>query len=240
MKTIDLNCDMGETPGHASGSPDESLLNQVSSANIACGFHAGDPLRMELTVTAALRKGVAIGAHPGLPDLEGFGRQERPISAKEAYRIMLYQIGALHGFVKAAAGKLHHVKPHGALYNMAARDAALAQALAAAIYDFDSNLILYGLAGSELVRAGAAKGLRVASEGFPDRGYQANGMLTPRSYPNSLITHKQTVINQSIILCDKVETLCIHGDRPEAIPFAIAIRQAVEQAGFIVKPPFSS
>ncbi|MGK6352795.1 LamB/YcsF family protein [Parapedobacter sp. DT-150] len=236
MKTIDLNGDVGETPGNQPGSPDEALLTQVSSANIACGFHAGDPQRMEATVAAAMRQGVAIGAHPGLQDLAGLGRVKQAINPAEAYRITLYQIGALHAFVTAAGGRLHHVKPHGALYNMAARDAALAAALASAVHDFDPTLVLYGLAGSELVKAGQAKGLRVAAEGFPDRHYEVDGTLTPRTSPYALITNLQIAINQAIIFSSRVDTLCIHSDGPHALGFATAIRQALEQAGFTIQP----
>ncbi|SEL14348.1 LamB/YcsF family protein [Parapedobacter koreensis] len=239
MITIDLNCDMGETPGNQPGSMDDVLFAYASSANIACGFHAGDPLRMELTVQQALQQGVAIGAHPGLPDLEGFGRQERPISPSEAYQITLYQIGALAAFAKAAGGILHHVKPHGALYNMAARDIHLAEALVAAVHDFDSNLVLYALAGSALVKAAQAKGIRVAAEGFIDRRYEADGSLTPRSRPNALITDMQQAINQSFILLEKVDTLCIHGDSPHATAFAKAVHDAFLQAGIAIKAPFS-
>ncbi len=254
MTTIDLNCDMGETPGKQPGSPDEALLNYVSSANIACGFHAGDPERMQLTIQAALKKGVAIGAHPGLPDLAGFGRQETAISPTEAYQLTIYQIGALHGFAKAAGGRLHHVKPHGALYNMAARDMAIAKALVAAISDFDPTLILYALAGSAMVEAARAKGIRVAAEGFIDRTYQDNGLLTPRKETNALITNIEESIRQSlnIILDQQVttvtnqvirlqaDTLCIHGDSPQALEFAKAVHEAVTLAGITIQPPLTT
>lgn len=239
MTTVDLNCDMGETPGNQPGSPDELLLPYVTSANIACGFHAGDALRMQLTVQTALNHGVAIGAHPGLPDLQGFGRQERPLSAAEVYQITLYQIGALYGFVRAAEGKLHHVKPHGALYNMAARDAKLAAAMVAAIHSFDATLILYALAGSEMVHAAHDRGIAVATEGFIDRTYQANGMLTPRTHPNALITNIQSAIGQSIILSEKVDTLCVHSDGLHAIEMVRTVRQSLLQAGIQIKIPFS-
>jgi len=238
MITVDLNCDMGETPGNQPWPSDELLLPYVTSANIACGFHAGDALRMQLTVQAALDHGVAIGAHPGLPDLQGFGRQERPISAAEVYQITLYQIGALYGFVRAAGGKLHHVKPHGALYNMAARDAELASAMVAAIHDFDATLILYALDGSEMVRAAHNRGIAVATEGFIDRTYQADGMLTPRTHPNALITDVQSAIDQSLILSEKVDTLCVHSDGPHAIEMVRAVRQSLMQAGTLINIPF--
>lgn len=237
MKSIDLNCDMGETPGNQPGSTDEQLLAYVSSANIACGFHAGDAHRMQLTVAKAIEHGVAIGAHPGLPDREGFGRQERPIPAAEVYQLTLYQIGALYGFVRAAGGTLHHVKAHGALYNMAARDSGLADALAAAVCDFDASLVLYALAGSEMVRAARARGLRVATEGFVDRTYQADGTLTPRSHPNALLTDIQHVASQSVMLSTRVDTLCIHGDAPQAVAFARAVHDACRRAGIAIASP---
>lgn len=241
MKTsIDLNCDMGEMPGNQPGSPDERLLDYVSSANVACGLHAGDPHRMQLTVTKAIERGVAIGAHPGLPDPKGFGRRERPISAEEVYRLTLYQIGALYGFVRAAGGVLHHVKAHGALYNMAARDAGLAVALATAVYDFDTRLILYALAGSEMVTAAQALGLRVAIEGFVDRAYQADGTLTPRSQPNALVEDISAIANQSLLLLQRVDTLCIHGDTQHAVTAARAVHNAIVQSGVAITPPFAS
>lgn len=240
MTSIDLNCDMGEMPGDQPGSPDERLLEYVSSANVACGFHAGDPHRMQLTVTKAIERGVAIGAHPGLPDLKDFGRRERLISADEVYRLTLYQIGALYGFVHAAGGVLHHVKAHGALYNMAARDASLATALAAAVRDFDTRLILYALAGSEMVTAARLSGLRVAVEGFVDRTYQADGTLTPRSHPNALIADTEAIANQSLMLSQRVDTLCIHGDTPHAVEAAHAVHKSLVQSGMTIAPPFAS
>ncbi|WP_257667613.1 LamB/YcsF family protein [Parapedobacter tibetensis] len=251
MICIDLNCDMGETAGNQPGSPDEALLDYVSSANIACGFHAGDAQRMQLTVHAALTKGVAIGAHPGLPDLDGFGRQEIRVTANEVYQLTTYQIGALYGFVKAAGGKLHHVKPHGALYNMAARDADLAGGLVTALYDFDPKLILYALAGSEMIKAAQGKGIAVAAEGFSDRTYQADGSLTPRNHTDSLVTDVQEAIKQSIMLTKyqqvisvtnsvifhQVDTMCIHGDTPYAAEFAQAIHGALVQEGIMIKAP---
>ncbi|MBK1440415.1 LamB/YcsF family protein [Parapedobacter sp. ISTM3] len=240
MTTIDLNCDIGETPGSQSNVMDELLLAYASSANIACGFHAGDPLRMQLTVQQALLRGVAIGAHPGLPDVDNFGRQERPISPDEVYQITLYQIGALSGFTKAAGATLHHVKPHGALYNMAARDINLAEALVSAIYEFDSNLVLYALAGSAMVDAAQTKGIRVATEGFMDRTYEADGLLTPRSRPGALITDTLQALKQAFTLLEKVDTLCIHGDTPHAIALARVVYHAFLQDGIAVKAPFVS
>jgi|SRR5690606_32207683 Uncharacterized proteins, homologs of lactam utilization protein B len=238
MTHIDLNCDMGETPGNQAGSPDGPLLEYVSSANIACGFHAGDPRRMLLTVQAAARKGVAIGAHPGLPDTKGFGRRERPITPAEVYEITLYQTGALEAFVRAAGTSLHHVKPHGALYNMAARDAALAEALVSAIYDFDHSLVIYALAGSEMVKAARAKGLRVAAEGFIDRTYRSDGTLTPRNQTGAVIEDIPQAVMQARSLAGRVDTLCLHGDGTLALPMIRAVRDALVQDGILINAPY--
>lgn len=194
MQSIDLNCDMGEAFGNYPMPNDDTLMDYITSANIACGFHAGDPEVMQHTVNVAIKKGVAIGAHPGLPDLQGFGRREMKISANEAYQMTLYQIGALYGFVKAAGGKLHHVKAHGALYNMAAKDESLARAIVNAVHDFDPSLILYALANSQMVTAAQKIGLVTASEVFADRTYQDDGSLTPRVQSNAMITDEQQSI----------------------------------------------
>ena len=245
MKTLDLNCDMGEGFGAWKMGDDAALLDHVTSANIACGFHAGDPGTIHRTVKLALDKGVAVGAHPSLPDLQGFGRRRMDVSAAETYDMVLYQIGALAGFATACGGKLAHVKPHGALYNMAAKDAKLAQAIAQAVRDFDPRLVLFGLAGSELVRAGEHAGLKTASEVFADRTYQADGNLTPRKQPDAMIHDVDTSIAQvkrmieegkvkSIGGADVVvraDTLCIHGDEPNAVEFARRIRAALDADG---------
>jgi 5-oxoprolinase (ATP-hydrolysing) subunit A len=245
MKTLDLNCDMGEGFGAWKMGDDAALLDLVTSANIACGFHAGDPGTIHRTVEFALRKGVAVGAHPSLPDLQGFGRRRMSVSAEEAYDMVLYQIGALAGFAHACGGKLAHVKPHGALYNMAAKDTLLAQAIARAVKDFDPRLVLFGLAGSELVRAGTQAGLKTASEVFSDRTYQADGSLTPRAQPNAIIHDVETSIAQVKRMIDegkvksiggedvavRADTLCIHGDEPNAVQFALRIRQALDAGG---------
>jgi UPF0271 protein len=251
MANIDINCDMGEAFGNYPMPNDEILFKYISSANIACSFHAGDPKVMQDTVALAIQNNVAIGAHPGLPDLQGFGRREMKISPKEAYQITIYQIGALSGFVKAAHAKLNHVKPHGALYNMAARDVKLAQAIVDAIHDFDPSLILYGLAGSEMIIAASKIGLKSASEVFADRTYQDDGSLTPRSLANALITNEkdslaqvlkminqQQVIsvNQKVISL-KADTLCIHGDGEHAVEFAKTIHQTLKNEGITIKAP---
>ncbi|SFC62475.1 UPF0271 protein [Parapedobacter composti] len=239
MKTIDLNCDIGETPGNEPNTAEEALIAQVSSVNIACGFHAGDPQRMELTVRSAIRHRVAIGAHPGLPDREGFGRRELPVSADEVYQITLYQIGALYSFTKAAGGSLHHVKAHGALYNMAARNRELAEALVTAVYDFDPCLFIYALDGSEMVKVAREKGLRVATEGFIDRAYEPDGTLTPRNVAGAVIEDMREATGQALLLADKLDTLCLHSDGIHALPLIGAVRDALNRAGIRIKAPGS-
>jgi 5-oxoprolinase (ATP-hydrolysing) subunit A len=245
MRRIDLNCDLGESYGAWQMGDDANVLGLVSSANIACGFHAGDPLTMRRTVQLAAAQGVAIGAHPSLPDLQGFGRREMALSADEAQSLVLYQIGALSAFAQSANTRLSHVKPHGALYNMAARDAALAAAIAAAVAEFDRSLILVGLAGSKLLDAGRAAGLRVAAEAFCDRRYQSDGSLTPRSERDAVIKDIDDAVAQglSIALHGRAQardgsrvaiaadTLCIHGDKPDAALFARRLREALQAAG---------
>lgn len=250
MKTLDLNCDMGESYGPWEAGNDTVLLDYVSSANIACGFHAGDPVTMHRTVRLAIDKGVAIGAHPSLPDLQGFGRRNMSITPEEAYDLIVYQVGALAGFARALGGRLHHVKPHGALYNMAVNDAALSNAIGRAVRDIDPSLVLFGLAGSELVRAGAQLGLTVASEIFADRTYQSDGSLTPRSQPNAIIRDVEASIEQVRRMVEegrvrslqgsdvpvKADTLCIHGDEPTAVEFAQRLRQTLEADGIRIAP----
>jgi len=242
---------MGEAFGNYPMPNDDTLMDYITSANIACGFHAGDPDVMQHTVAMAIKKGVAIGAHPGLPDLQGFGRREMKISANEAYQMTLYQIGALYGFVKAAHGKLHHVKAHGALYNMAAKDTALAKAIVEAVHDFDPSLILYALAGSEMVAAAKKIGIRTASEVFADRTYQDDGSLTPRTQNNALITDEQQSIDQVMLMVKQqqvisvnkrsiplsAETLCLHGDGAHAVDFAKTISAKLKSEGITIKAP---
>ena len=242
---VDLNCDLGEGAGS-----DEAILPLVTSANIACGFHAGGPAEMRRTVRAAIEHGVAIGAHPGLPDRENFGRVPRPITPDEAYEMVVYQVGALDGFVRTAGGggTMSHVKPHGALYNMAAADAALADAIAKAVHAIDPDLVLVGLSGSELIRAGQRTGLATASEVFADRSYQPDGSLTPRDRPGAILTDVSRVVQQAIDLVRKqqvratngtdipvhAETICIHGDGAHAVEFARAIRRGLADAGITI------
>ncbi|SAI49105.1 LamB/YcsF family protein [Bordetella ansorpii] len=247
--TLDMNCDMGESYGAWHMGNDEAVLKHVSSANIACGFHGGDPGTMRKTVAAALANGVAIGAHPSLQDLAGFGRRTIQISPQEAYDAMVYQVGALAGVAASQGARLHHVKAHGALYNMAAKDLELARALCQAVRDVDGDLVLYGLAGSRWIEAAASVGLRVAQEVFADRTYQADGSLTPRSRADAMITDLDQSIQQVLgMVRDGVvqatdgarvplrpDTLCIHGDQPGAEAFAAGIRKALQEAGIEVR-----
>lgn len=248
---IDLNCDMGESFGAYRLGNDLAIMRYVSSANIACGFHAGDAHVMRATVAAAAANNVAIGAHPSLPDLQGFGRRAMAISANEVYDIVLYQIGALAAFARAQGASLRHVKAHGALYNMAAKDSALAQAIGQATFDFDRNLVLYGLAGSELIRAAQKIGLPCANEVFADRTYQDDGSLTPRSQPNAIIDDIGVAVAQVLqmvrqgtvrsvsgnIVAVQADTLCIHGDQANALVFAQRIRTELQQANVEVLTP---
>lgn len=248
-RTIDLNCDMGESFGAWTMGDDACVLPSVSSANIACGFHAGDPSTLRRTVALAGAAGVAIGAHVSLPDLQGFGRREMKLGADETYALTLYQMGACAAFVRAAGHRLHHVKPHGALYNMAARDPALADAIAAAVRDFDATLILYGLAASELPRAGERAGLAVAHEAFCDRRYEADGALTPRAEADAVIADIDAAVAQAVSIAHgsgvrtrdgiavdvQADTLCVHGDRRDAATFARRLRAALGEAGVAVR-----
>jgi 5-oxoprolinase (ATP-hydrolysing) subunit A len=244
MYTVDINCDMGESFGSYNLGRDEEILDYVTSANIACGFHAGDPSTMKRTVQMALEKNVGIGAHPGVQDLVGFGRREINLSPEEAYDIVVYQIGALYAFVKSEGGKIQHVKPHGALFNMAAKDAQLAEAIAEAVYKVDPEMILFGLAGSELVKAGKKIGLRTANEVFSDRTYQQDGSLTSRREKNALITDHTIAVQQVIRMVKEgkvqslqgvdvaiqADTICIHGDGINALDFAKYITKSLEDA----------
>ncbi|PKR83335.1 LamB/YcsF family protein [Heyndrickxia camelliae] len=245
MHKVDLNCDMGESFGAYKLGRDEEILDYVTSANIACGFHAGDPATIRKTVQMAMEKNVGIGVHPGLQDLVGFGRRNMQISPQESYDLVVYQIGAIYAFAKSEGGKIQHVKPHGALYNMAAKSPSLSEAIAEAVYKVDPELILFGLAGGELVKAGQKIGLHTANEVFADRTYQQDGSLTPRTQPHALITNKETSIQQVIRMVKegKVEslqgidvpiqadTICIHGDGENALEFAKYITTSLKQAG---------
>jgi 5-oxoprolinase (ATP-hydrolysing) subunit A len=249
MYVIDLNCDMGESFGNYKLGFDEELMNYATSVNIACGFHGGDPQIMRKTVQMAIEKNVGIGAHPGFQDLAGFGRREMNLTPQEVFDIVVYQIGALYGFVKSEGGLMQHVKPHGALYNMAAKNSGLAEAIAEAVYKINPELILFGLAGSELLKAGKNIGLRTASEAFADRTYLEDGTLTSRRDVNALIHDPEAAVKQviqivkdhsvSAVQGEKVpltaETICLHGDGENAVTFAMSIREGLTQNGIKVK-----
>ncbi|HAU5594147.1 TPA: 5-oxoprolinase subunit PxpA [Citrobacter amalonaticus] len=240
---IDLNADLGE--GCAS---DGELLTLVSSANIACGFHAGDAQTMLTSVREALKNGVAIGAHPSFPDRENFGRTAMTLPVETVYAQTLYQIGALAAMARAEGGVMRHVKPHGMLYNQAAKDPQLADAIAKAVYACDPALILVGLAGSELVRAGERYGLVTRQEVFADRGYQADGSLVPRTQPGALIEDEDQSLAQTLGMVETgrvksitgewtsvvAQTVCIHGDGEHALAFARRLRSAFEARGITI------
>jgi 5-oxoprolinase (ATP-hydrolysing) subunit A len=246
---LDLNADVGESFGVYSIGQDVTLMAEITSANIACGFHAGDPSVMRLTVGLARDHGVAIGAHPGFPDLQGFGRRELRVAPRDVEDFVVYQVGALAAVAAVQGLKLQHVKPHGALYNMAARDAALADAIASAVARVDPNLILFGLSGSELIAAGRRAGLQTASEAFADRGYEPNLQLQPRGRPNAVIHDPGQVLARALMLAREhaviatdgtrhtldVDTVCVHGDTPGAAELAAEIRRALSQAGVTLK-----
>ena len=242
---IDLNCDLGESFGRYSLGEDEAMMQLVTSANIACGFHAGDPDVMAHTVNLAKHYQVTVGAHPSYPDLQGFGRRHMGLTPQEIAYIIAYQIGALEAFVRIADLELVHVKPHGALYNLAAQDLAAANAIAQAVLAYDPGLILVGLAGSELTRAGKAAGLQVANEGFPDRAYLPDGQLMPRSQEGAVIHAPKAVAENALRLVKEgikvgeenvhIDTLCLHGDNPQAVENARAVRAALEDEGIEIR-----
>ena len=239
MKKIDLNCDLGESFGNYKIGLDDEVIRHISSANVACGFHASDPLVMQKTVALAKENGVCIGAHPGFPDLVGFGRRNMSVSPSEAKALVQYQIGALDAFCKAAGVKLCHVKPHGALYNMAGKDEILAQAVCEGIFEYDSNLILLGLSGSKMIEAGKKIGLRTAHEVFADRAYEADGSLVARSKPGAVITDENLAVLRVVEMVKngrvtsitgneieiKADSICLHGDGVKAVEFAKRIKE---------------
>lgn len=249
MAFVDLNCDLGESFGRYTLGLDDQVIPLITSANVACGMHAGDPVVMAQSVERCVAAGVAIGAHPGYPDLQGFGRRDMNLSAEEAYAFVLYQVSALAGFCQANGAKLHHVKPHGQLYNRAAKDEVLANAIARAVRDFDSDLVLVGLAGSCLIQAGRDLGLRTAGEFFADRNYQPDGSLVPRSQPNAVIANEDEAVARTVeavksgivtasdgsqVAVD-FDTICVHGDGPQALAFVNRIRAALSAAGVEIK-----
>ncbi len=247
---VDLNCDLGESFGVYTIGDDAQVMPHITSANIACGAHAGDPRVMRATVRLALRAQVEIGAHPSFSDLAGFGRRELKAKPAEVEDFVLFQISALAGIVRAEGGRLHHVKPHGALYNMAARDRALADVIASAVALFDRSLVLYGLSGSCLLDAGRAAGLVVASEVFADRAYDARGALVARGQPGALEHDPARVVDRAVRMVREgavatisgervtlvADTICIHGDTARAANLAARLRAGLETAGITVAP----
>ena len=242
---VDLNCDLGESFGVYTLGHDEFVMPHVTSANLACGFHAGNPSVMRDTVGLAVEHGVAIGAHPGFSDLVGFGRRELQATPQEVEDLVAYQIGALAGVAAVEGARLRHVKPHGALYNMAARDQSLADAIARATLAVDRRLVLVGLSGSSLLEAGRNVGLAVASEVFADRAYDADGALVPRSYHGAVLTDPAEVVARALRMVRegavaattgervnlRADTICVHGDTSGAADLAGRLRSALEAAG---------
>ena len=249
MHRVDLNADMGESFGAYSLGDDDALLLSVTSASIACGFHAGDPGTMARAVAACTLHGVALGAHPGLPDLVGFGRRALAVSPAEARDLVTYQIGALAAFAARSGVRLQHVKPHGALYTMAERDPLLAAAIARAVREVDADLILMGLSGGALVEAGRMLGLRVAHEVFADRAYIADGTLAPRGSPGAVLHDPDEVAARIVRLVREgkiaatdgsdltleADTVCLHGDAPGAVLLASVVRRTLEEEGVAVR-----
>jgi UPF0271 protein len=250
-KRIDLNCDMGESFGAWTMGDDAHVMPYISSANIACGFHGGDPATIRTTVRRAVDAGVAIGAHPSLPDLMGFGRRAMRISAQDMYDLIVYQAGAVEAFARAAGARLHHVKAHGALYNMAATDEALAEAMARAVRDLGAGVMLYALSGTSMVAAGEKSGVPTVAEVFADRSYQDDGTLTPRGRPGAMIEEESRAVVQALGMIERGEvtsitgktvkvspgTLCLHGDQPGAVALAKALRRAFAERGVTVQAP---
>lgn len=249
MTFIDLNSDLGESFGRWTLGNDAEVMRSITSANIACGFHAGDPGVMRETVRRAKAAGVAIGAHPGFPDLVGFGRRNISATPQEVEDFVIYQVGALAGIAAAEGARLQHVKAHGALYNMAIRNRELAAAIARAVVAFDRTLVLFGLPGTELLQAGEAVGLKVAAEGFADRAYEADGSLTPRDRPGAVIHDAEEVVRRAVRMAQegvvtamngrdlpmRVDTICTHGDTPGSHELTRRIRDALERAGVRVR-----
>lgn len=247
---VDLNADLGESFGNYKCGMDEEVIKYISSANIACGFHASDPLVMADTVKLANDNLTAIGAHPGYPDLVGFGRRNMAVSEKELKAYVQYQIGALKAFCTANNVKMQHVKPHGAMYNMAAKDEKLAYAIAEAIYEVDSNLILMGLSGSVMIDAAKKTGLKTANEVFADRAYQADGTLVPRSKEGAVIQDESIAVLRVINMVKngiveaidgtkipiKVDSICLHGDGKKAVLFAKMLHESLVKEGVEIVP----
>lgn len=249
MSCVDLNCDLGESFGAYTIGLDAQVIPHVSSVNIACGYHAGDPVVMEKTVALAKEHGVAIGAHPGFPDLMGFGRRPMNITPAEAGTYVKYQLGALLAFVKAQGLQMQHVKPHGALYNMAVKDEALAKAIAQSVASVDSNIRLMGLAGSLMLKEAEKAGLPVISEVFADRAYNDDGSLVNRKLPGAVIHDAQQAAARAVMMAKEhkvisingkeiplqADSICVHGDNAQAIELVCTIRSALEAEGIAIK-----
>ena len=249
MLSVDLNADLGESFGAYTIGMDAQVLPHVTSVNVACGYHAGDPMVMERTVRMAKKEGTAVGAHPGYPDLQGFGRRNMAVSPEDARVMVMYQIGALNAFLTAEGMRMQHVKLHGALYNAAARDLDLALAICDGIHAVLPSVIFLGLAGSQMVRAARETGLRFASEVFADRAYMPDGSLVPRSRPGAVIHDTETAIARTLRMVKEgsvesidgtvvplqADSICVHGDNPEAIRFVEQIHQALEDGGVQVR-----
>ena len=249
MSCVDLNCDLGESFGAYTMGMDAEVIPKVTSVNVACGYHAGDPLIMEKTVALAKQHGAAIGAHPGFPDLMGFGRRQMVVTPEGAGAYVKYQVGALMAFAKGHGLRLQHVKPHGALYNMAAKDEKLAEGICKAIYSIDPELIFMGLAGSVMLEAAERIGLKTASEVFADRAYNDDGSLVARSKPGAVIHDPEAAVARAVKMAKegkvisingkeidiRADSICVHGDNPKAIETVIKLRNALIEQGVEVK-----
>ena len=249
MYFVDLNSDLGESFGNYTLGMDEEILKYVSSANVACGWHAGDPMVMEKTIALAKEYGTAVGAHPGFPDLLGFGSRTMAVTPEEAKAYVKYQLGALWAFTESHGLKIQHVKPHGAIYNMAAVDEKLAIAMCEAVYEVDKDIIFMGLAGSKMITAAEKVGLRAASEVFADRAYNDDGTLVSRKLPGSMIKDKQLAIKRVVRMIKdgkgetingndidiKADSVCVHGDNPKALEFVKNIRETLISEGITIK-----
>ncbi|WP_145539787.1 5-oxoprolinase subunit PxpA [Staphylococcus warneri] len=246
---IDLNCDLGEAFGNYSFGGDKDILPLITSANTACGFHAGDANVMNETIQLAKRHNIGIGAHPGLPDLQGFGRRKLDMSPEEVYNIVVYQLGALNGFCQIHDVKMNHVKPHGALYQMGAKDKSIASAIAQAVYDFDKTLVFVGLANTLLISEAKKLGLKTASEVFADRRYEDDGQLVSRKEPDAVISDSDEALNQVVKMVTEnkvisknnkeitlqADTICVHGDGAHALEFVTKIREKLTKEGIDIQ-----
>ena len=250
MYQIDLNCDLGESFGNYKIGMDEEVIPLISSANVACGYHASDPIVMQKTIAMTKKFGTAVGAHPGFPDLMGFGRRNLSVSPAEAKAYTLYQLGALDAFCRTQGVKMQHVKPHGALYNMAAKDYELARGICEAIYEFDKDLIVLALSGGQLIRAGEDIGLRTALEFFADRAYEEDGTLVNRRKEGAVITDENEALARVVRMIKenkltaitgkdisiKADSVCVHGDGVKALEFVKKIREKLTDEQIAIKP----